>query len=116
MHKLKLSLVPLLLILAACVTPPAPKSFDDHVAAIRTALTLTNDTATVLVNGGHISKEKGREVLERTIQARQATDVASGFEDLNDATSILKEVQDFLCRDLPENPNCALLLQQGARL
>lgn len=112
----KISLIPLLLVLAACVSPPAPKSFDDHVAAIRTVLTLTNDTATILVNGGHISKEKGRAVLERTVEARVATDAADGIEDLNNATAILKEVQDYLCRELPENPNCTLLLQQGARL
>jgi hypothetical protein len=112
--KLKLSILPLLLILSACVT--APQSFDEHVAAIRTALTLTNDTATVLVNGGHITKEKGREVLERTVEARKVTDVADGFEDLNNATAILKEVQDYLCKDLPQNPNCALLLSQGAKL
>lgn len=116
MRKVQLSIFPLLVLLAGCVTPPAPKSFDEHVAAVRTALTLTNDTATVLVNGGHITKEKGRSVLERTIQVRQATDVASGFDDLNDAASILREVQEYLCRDLPQNPNCALLLQQGAAL
>jgi hypothetical protein len=114
--KLKLLALPLLLILAACATPPAPKSFDESVAAVRTALTLTNDTATVLVNGGHISKEKGREVLERTVQVRQATDVAGGLDDLKDATAILKEAQAYLCKDLPQNPNCALLLQQGAAL
>jgi uncharacterized lipoprotein YajG len=112
----KLAVLPLLFILAACAAPPAPKSFDDHVAAIRTALTLTNDTATVLVNGGHISKEKGRTVLERTVETRKATDVADSFQDLNDVTAILKEVQDDLCRDLPQNQNCALLLSQGAAL
>lgn len=115
--KLKISiLIPLLLILSACVTPPAPKSFDDHVAAIRTALTLTNDTATVLVNGEHITKQKGREVLDRTIPIREAVDAASGMGDLRNAVDLLKEAQAYLCRDLPQNPNCALLMQQGAAL
>lgn len=112
----KLLVFPLLLILAACVTPPQQRSFDDHVAAIRTALTLTNDTATVLVNGGHISKQRGREVLERTVPIREAVDVAGGLEDLSDATDLLRAAQDYLCKDIPENPNCALLMQQGAVL
>lgn len=115
-------LLPLfLLLLAGCagMTPPKPQSFDEHVAAARTVLTLTNDTATVLVNGEHISKPDGREVLERTRPAREAIDVAEQLrseEKLTSAINLLKAAQQYLCRDLKDNPNCALLLQQGARL
>lgn len=109
----KLFIASILVLLTGCVTPPRPQSFDDHVAAIRTALTLTNDTATVLTNGGHISKQKGREVFERTVPIRKAVDVADDFDDLNSAEQLLKEAQDYLCQDLPQNPNCALLLQRG---
>jgi hypothetical protein len=36
--------------------------------------------------------------------------------DLDSAAELLKEAQAYLCRDLPQNPNCALLMQQGATL
>jgi hypothetical protein len=55
MNALRIPFVLALLILSACATPPAPKYFDDHVAAMRTAITLTNDTASVMFNGGHIT-------------------------------------------------------------
>ena len=41
----KLFIASILVLLTGCVTPPRPQSFDDHVAAIRTALTAAAERA-----------------------------------------------------------------------
>lgn len=114
----KLLIIPFLLALAACATVPAPKSFSERVAAAYTGVSITNDTATILINAGTISKEDGRQVLEQTTAARQTIDVAStlsgqlGEDNLISALAILRAAQDQLCADRPAEPNCALMLQR----
>lgn len=79
------------------------------------AVAATNDTATVLVNAGTISKEDGRAVLEKTRLVRQAIDVAIAAGDgtaIDRALAVLREAQAQLCKGQETNPNCVLLLQQ----
>jgi len=110
-----------LLILAGCATLgiPAPKSFGERVAAAYTGLSITNDTATILVNAGTVSKEDGREVLAKTKAARETVDTAStlsgqlGENALTDALELLRAAQDLLCGDRPTEPNCAYLMQRS---
>lgn len=81
------------------------------------AVAATNDTALVLVNAGTISKEDGRAVLEKTRAVRLAIDAAIAAGDgtaIDKALALLREAQAELCKGQESNPNCALLLQQGA--
>lgn len=108
----------LLLVLAGCATF---SSFSGRVAQGYSALTLTNDTATVLVNGGTISKKDGRKVLEQTTQAREALDMALavrgqvGEDWLQTALGLLQEAQDSMCKARPTDPNCAYLRSRTAQ-
>lgn len=114
MKRLLISIPLLLSLLAACALT---QSFSGRVAAGYAALASTNDTALVLVNAGTISKEDGRAVLEKTRAARQAIDLASAASDgtaLNQALALLRAAQQELCKGKEAEPNCALLLQQGA--
>lgn len=95
-------------------------SFTGRVAQGYSALTVTNDTATVLVNAGTISKEDGRRVLEQTTEAREALDIAAasrgqmGEDWLQTALSLLHQAQDAMCKDRPTDPNCAYLRSRTA--
>lgn len=112
--KLKLSIVPILLLLTACALN---QSFSGRVAAGYAAVAATNDTALVLVNAGTISKPDGRAVLDKTRAVRQAIDVANAAGDgsaLDQALALLREAQAELCRGNETNPNCVLLTQQRA--
>ena len=108
-----------LLILAGCASVPAPKTFGERVAAGYTGVSITNDTATILVNAGVVSKEDGREVLEHTRSARETLDLAStlagqlGEDKLTNALDLLRAAQDLLCADRPTEPNCAYLMQRS---
>lgn len=108
MRKLILGLF--LVLLSGCQAPPAPENFGESVAAIRTGLRMTNDTALILVNGGHVSKQRGRDVYEKTVAIRKAVDVANSYDDLSNAEALLEEAKEYLCEQVPDNPNCALLL------
>lgn len=93
------------------------QSFSGRVAAGYAGLAATNNTAFVLVNAGTISKEDGREVLETTRQARETLDIANSIGDLGSleqALALLREAQAKLCEGRETNPNCALMLTQGA--
>lgn len=109
----------LLLVLAGCQTVPAPKTFGERIAAAYTGVSITNDTATILVNAGVVSKEDGREVLEYTRSARETVDLAStlsgqlGEDRLMNALDLLRAAQDLLCADRPTDPNCAYLMQRS---
>lgn len=99
------------LLLAACALT---QSFSGQVAAGYAAVAATNDTATVLVNAGTISKDDGKAVLEKTRAARLAIDAADAAKDgtaLEKALAILKQAQIELCKGQESNPNCQLLLQ-----
>lgn len=81
------------------------------------AIAATNDTALVLVNAGEISKEDGRSVLEKTRAVRIALDAAIAVGDgtaVDKALAVLRQAQAELCKGRESEPNCALLLQQGA--
>jgi hypothetical protein len=113
----KVLFLPLILMLAACgsMQVSAPKSFSERIAAAYTGVAITNDTATILVNAGTISKEDGRSVLKQTTTARAAVDAASLMEDegrLTDALALLRAAQDYLCQGRETEPNCALMLQR----
>lgn len=110
---MKLLSVLTLLILSACSTVPAPKSYTERVAAAYTGLAITNDTATILVNAGTITKDRGAKVLEKTREVRELVDVASNGVELNGALSLLKAAQAYLCADLKDNPNCVFLAQRA---
>lgn len=93
------------------------QSFGGQVTAGYAALAATNDTALVLVNAGTLAKEDGRAVLKKTREAREALDVANAVGSLSslaDALETLREAQETLCKGRETNPNCALLLSQGA--
>lgn len=115
------SVIPLLLSLAACglfQVAAVPKSFSERIAAAYTGVAITNDTATILVNAGTVSKEDGRKVLDQTRTVREAIDVANtlngaaGEDALGNALTILRAAQDYLCADKPTEPNCALMQQR----
>ena len=113
----KVLFLPLVLMLAACgsLQVAAPKSFSERIAAAYTGVAITNDTTTILVNAGTVSKEDGRKVLDQTTKARAAVDAASLIEDEDKLTSALDKLraaQDYLCKDRPTEPNCALMLQR----
>lgn len=94
------------------------QSFSGRVAAGYAALAATNDTAFVLFNAGTISKEDSRAVLEKTRDARETLDIANSIGSLSslaDAMEKLREAQAKLCEGRESNPNCALLLTQGAK-
>lgn len=113
--KLKLAIVPLLLILTACALT---QSFSGRVAAGYAAVTATNDTALVLVNAGTISKADGRAVLDKTQAVRQAIDVANAAGDrgaLEQALALLREAQAELCKGNETNPNCVLMTQRAVQ-
>ncbi len=101
-----------LLLLTACASL---SSFTGRVAQGYSALTVTNDTATVLVNAGTITKEDGRKVLDQTTEAREALDMALavrgnvGEDWLQTALGLLQAAQDAMCKDRPTDPNCAYL-------
>lgn len=105
--------------LAACTNVPAPKSFTERVAAAYTGITITNDTATILVNAGTIAKADGAKVLEQTRTARESVDIASsiggqvGEDRLTNALTILRAAQDYLCKDRPTEPNCQFLIARA---
>lgn len=114
MRKLAI-LFPLLFLLTACALN---QSFSGRVTAGYAALAATNDTAFVLFNAGTISKEDGRAVLEKTREARETLDIANSIGSLSslaDAMEKLREAQAKLCEGRETNPNCALLLTQGAK-
>lgn len=93
------------------------QSFRGQVTAGYAGLAATNDTAFILVNAGTISKEDGRAVLEKTRKARETLDIANSIGDLSSleqALALLREAQAELCKGNETNPNCALLLTQGA--
>ena len=78
------------------------------------AVAATNDTTTVLVNAGEVSKEDGRAVLEKTRAVRLAIDAAIAAGDgtaIDRALALLREAQRQLCQGKESEPNCALLLQ-----
>lgn len=106
----------LAVLIAGCVTP-APKSYDERIAAAYTGLSITNDTAAILVNAGTVSKEDGRAVLAKTREARKTVDIASSLsgseDDLTKALNLLREAQDMLCAERPTEPNCAYLMQRA---
>jgi hypothetical protein len=113
----QVSLLALLFLLAGCASLG---SFTGRVAQGYSALTVTNDTAAVLVNAGTITKEDGRKVLEQTTGAREALDMALavrgqvGEDWLQTALGLLQEAQDALCKDRPTDPNCAYLRSRTA--
>jgi hypothetical protein len=116
----KILFLPLLLILTACgsLQVAAPKSYSERIAAGYTAVSITNDAATILVNAGTVSKEDGRAVLDQTKRARMGLDAASlldgqlGEDKLANALTLLRAAQDHLCAGRPNEPNCALMLQR----
>lgn len=116
MRKLAI-LFPLLILLTACASLG---SFTGRVAQGYSALTVTNDTAAILVNAGTITKEDGRKVLEQTTEAREALDMALavrgqvGEDWLQTALGLLQAAQDALCKDRPTDPNCAYLRSRTA--
>lgn len=116
MHKVVLLCLALL---AGCVSVPAPKSFTERIAAAYTAIALTNDTATILVNAGTVSKPDGAKVLVQTKTAREAIDVAAsigpalGEDRLTGALLLLRAAQDHLCKDRQTEPNCQFLMQRA---
>lgn len=102
-------------LVAGCPSNVIPQSFSERVAAAYTGIALTNDTATILVNAGAVSKAHGRDVLERTREARELTDIASSLhsEDrLGTALELLQAAKEYLCRDRENEPNCQYLLAQ----
>lgn len=109
----------LLLALAGCASLGG--SYTGRVAQGYSALTITNDTARVLVTSGTASKEDGRKVLEQTTSAREALDMALavrgkiGEDWLQTALGLLQEAQDTLCKDRPTDPNCAYLKSRTAQ-
>lgn len=111
----KLAILPFLLLLTACasLSVPAPKSYDERIAAAYTGISITNDTAAILVNAGTVSKEDGRKVLAKTKQARKVADTASTEVEITDALDLLRAAQDLLCADRPTEPNCAYLMQRA---
>lgn len=112
MHKILITIVAVAL--AGCALT---QSFSGRVAAGYAAVASTNDTALVLVNAGTLSKEDGRAVLEKTRAVRQAIDLAStnqSEDGLQTALNLLRAAQAELCKGQETNPNCQLLLQQGA--
>lgn len=95
-------------LLAGCVLTQSKE------IAAYAAVAATNDTATVLVNAGTVSKEDGRAVLEKTRTARLAIDAAVAAGDgtaIDRALALLREAQKELCKGKESEPNCALLLQ-----
>lgn len=103
------------LLLAGCALT---QSFSGQVAAGYAAVAATNDTATVLVNAGTITKADGAAVLEKTRTARLAIDAANAAKDgtaLEKALAVLNQAQIELCKGHEADPNCVLLAQQGAR-
>jgi hypothetical protein len=105
----------LVLILAGCaLSNVPPRSFSERVAAAYTGIAMTNDTAAILVNAGTVSKERGREVLERTREAREVVDIAAALKSedrLGTALDLLQAAKEYLCKDKQTEPNCVYLLE-----
>lgn len=114
LRNLMMTLLASALLVSGCATP-LPQSFTERVAAAYTGIALTNDTAAILVNAGTVSKEQGRAVLERTREAREAVDIAASLNStdrLGTALELLQAAKEYLCKDKPNEPNCAYLMQQ----
>jgi hypothetical protein len=80
-----------------------------RAAAAYTALSLTNDTAFILTNGGTISREHAAATLEKTRAARRAVDAVRTFDDLDAAFQLIYAAQDLLCEKTPQDANCMYL-------
>lgn len=96
----------LLLMLTACVSLEAPKSFNDRLVYAYTAVTAARDTSTALLERKRISKDQAVNLLELANQARASLDIARGAFSTGDvataegqltlATTILTQLEAFL--------------------
>lgn len=112
--KLKLSIIPLLLILAACgsLGVPSPKSFNERLASGYSSVTTIRQSATILLNGSAISSSDAANVQKQADVAREALDVARTLpaidaeNKLQSALLVLQAAQGYLCTKTPNDPNC----------
>jgi hypothetical protein len=112
--KLKVSILPLLIILAGCAAlgVPTPQSFNERVAAGYVSVTGVRTTAATLLNGQVISSSDAENVQKQAEVAREALDVARTLpaidaeNKLTSALSILEAARAYLCAKSPNDPNC----------
>jgi hypothetical protein len=113
-HKLKLFIIPLLLILSACASlgVPTPKSFNERLASGYSSVTTVRQSATILLNGRVIGSSDAENVQRQTDVAREALDVARTLpaldaeNKLQSALLVLQAAQGYLCTKTPTDPNC----------
>lgn len=114
MRKLRLSLVPLLLILAACgsIGAIAPKAFSDKVAAGYASIAVSHDMAATLLDGRVISSADSMNIDKQLETAREGINIArtlTGLEAenrLDVALAAIDAAKAYLCGKQPSNPNC----------
>jgi len=80
--KLKLSIVPLLILLAACASlgVPTAQTFNERLAAGYVSATSVRTSATTLLNGGVIGSKDAENVQKQCDNLRVALDVARTIE------------------------------------
>lgn len=90
----KLALYPLLmLMLAACVSLEAPKSFNDKLAYGYGSVSATRNTAAALLERKRISKDDAIQVQALADQARTGLDAARGTASSGDLATAQGQLQ-----------------------
>lgn len=112
--KLKLSFIPLLLVLlAGCAAlGVSPKSFSDKVAAGYASIAVSHDMSATLLDARVIGSRDSANIDKQLETAREGIDIArtlsgqAATDRLTVALVALDAAKAYLCGQQPTNPNC----------